>query len=415
MREVDGTVALELCPPGIMDGWLIHSSAVARGLATWLLSGQVLYVRNSEEQELSFSHGVPEQTKLSAAVIVQDKRIRRALLEQRGIKTPRGASFSLGKGLPGAERYAKRLGYPVVLKPAQGENSVEVRANVRSRRDLVKGVEYYRTAPALREEFELSSYTLTTLFWPKDIGGTETRDDYRVVVEEHVRGKYLRFFLLGAEVVSCVYAPGRTWDPAEGGGDVLDELHPRIARLARKVARTFPRLYALTVDVVVEDWGQSPESQQYSVVEVAERPWHHVRGHYIGTGVYNLAALTLERSAEDAGYRLPTSTNADVVSVELRWDGVSNPEAFLRAYAEESTTRGLVGDVWVEDKISGLVKAHVQGRPADIALVSELSVEGGLSVNRVMSVESQPLKRSDVNFSKERTGVEAVRMSNRAE
>lgn len=391
MKSIDAPMtALDLCTPGLMDGWLIHTAAIARGLSTWLLSGQVLYVRNGDNQELSFAHGVPEQTRLSAAVIVQDKRIRRALLAQRGIETPKGASFSLGKGLSGAQRYAKKIGYPVVLKPMVGENSVEVIPKVLNQRDLIKGFDYYRTVPALRDKFELSSYTLTTLFWPKDVGGTETRDDYRVVVEEHVKGKYLRFFLLGAKVISCIHAPGGTWDAAEGGGDVTHEVHARMNRLARRVARTFPQLFALTVDIVVEDWTQAPESQRYSVVEVAERPWHHVRRHYIGTGVHNLADQTLRRSAEEAGYQLPAATDSDEVTVELCWQGVSNSEAFLGAFAEQSTARGLTGQVWVEDKIGGVVKAHVHGRPENIALVSELSVDGGLSAERVMSVESVP-------------------------
>ena len=276
-----------------------------------------------------------------------------------------------------------------------GENSIEVMPGIRNQRDLVRGFDYFRTVPSLRDKFELSSYTLTTLFWPKDVGGTETRDDYRVVVEEHVQGKYLRFFLLDTEVVSCVHAPGGSWDPAEGGGDVTQELHPKMARLARRVARTLPRLYALTVDIVVEDWAQAPATQRYSVVEVAERPWHHVRRHYIGPEVYNLADLTLQRSAEEAEFQLPAQSNSDSdeVTVELRWQGVSNPGAFVEACAEQSTTLGLNGRIWIEDKIGGVVKARVFGRSANIALISELSVDGGLSVDRVMSVESVPIER----------------------
>lgn len=386
--------SMDECPPGLMDGWLIHTAAIARGLSTWLLSGQVLYVQNSDNQELSFAHGVPEQTRLSSAVIVQDKRIRRSLLEQRGIKTPQGASFSLGKGLPGAQRYARKIGYPVVLKPMIGENSVEVMPGIRTQRDLTLGFDYYRTVPALREKFELSSYTLTTLFWPKDVGGTETRDDYRVVVEEHVSGKYLRFFLLGAKVVSCIHAPGGTWDAAPGGGDVSHELHARMLKLARRVARTFPRLWALTVDVVVEDWTQAPEEQRYSVVEVAERPWHHVRRHYIGTGVHNLADQTLQRSAEDAGYRLAPPSGTDEMTVELRWHGVSNPKKFVAACTGRSTDRGLVGTLWVEDDVGGAVKGRLRGRPQDIALICELSVFGGMAAPRAMSVEAFPANHS---------------------
>ena len=391
MKSIDApTTALDLCPPGLMDGWLIHTAAIARGLSTWLLSGQVLYVRNADNQELSFAHGVPEQTRLSAAVIVQDKRIRRELLAQRGIETPKGASFSLGKGLSGAQRYAKKIGYPVVLKPMLGENSVEVIPKVLNQRDLIKGFDYYRTVPALRDKFELSSYTLTTLFWPKDVGGTETRDDYRVVVEQHVKGKYLRFFLLGAKVISCIHAPGGTWDAAEGGGDVTREVHARMNRLARRVARTFPRLFALTVDIVVEDWAQAPENQRYSVVEVAERPWHHVRRHYVGEEVHKLAAQTLQHSAEKADYQLTAATDSDEVTVELRWQGVSNPEAFLEACAKQSTVWGLTGQVWVEDKTGGVVKAHIRGKAENIALLSEFSVDGGFFANRVMSVECFP-------------------------
>lgn len=390
MDAVDGASDLDICPPGLMDGWLVHSAAIARGLSTWLLSGQVLYARNSARQELSFAHGVPEQTRLSVAVISQDLRIRRAVLSQQGVRTPKGASFSLGGGLPGAQRYARRIGFPVVLKPMIGENTVEALPGIRNSKDLADGFDYYRTVPTEREDFELSSYTLTTLFWPKEAGGTETRDDYRIMVEEHVRGKYLRFFLLDREVVSVIHAPGGTWHPAPGGGELGDAVHPSILDVARRVSESFPRLYALTVDIVVEDWTQAAAGQRCIVVELSERPWHHVRKHYIGEAVEKLADATLQRSAETAGFELSNVGSAPEVKVELRWQGVSNPDAFIAAYNEKAMEYEVYGQVWVEDPVGGTVSASMHGSPQMISLLNELSVDGGLEADRVMSAECMP-------------------------
>ena len=150
------------------------------------------------------------------------------------------------------------------------------------------------------------------------------------------------------------------------------------------------------MDVVLEDWTRDSAGQTYYVVEVSERPWHYVRSHYIGAGVFRLAHETLTRSAAQADYSLPEPPLAgDRATVETRWQGVSNPKAFAEACAEKSTELGLSGRIWVEDNVGGVVKAEIWGTPASIALIGELSVQGGLSVDRVMSVESLPIDDAD--------------------
>lgn len=380
------------CPRGILDGYLIHGNALARGLSTWLLAGQVLYVGNSEGQELSFAHGVPEQTRLSAAVLSQDKRIRRALLADNGIKIPKGASFSLGDGLPGAKRYAKRLGYPVVVKPMIGENSIEVRSGIKGPKGLTRTFDYFRVAPDRRESFELSSYTLTTLFWPKDSDGQEARDDYRLLVESEVSGQYVRLFVIDGEVLHAMHAPGGTASPRPGGSDIGDVVHPSVVELGEKIAAIYPRIFAMTIDLVVNDFGASLEDQSYTVVELSERPWHYLRQMHLGDEVNDIAAYTLEKSAENSGFSIGAALPKPHIDARIQWDAVSDPKRFTTAYAEHAQTSGISGSIGIEDQVGGTVVAKVSGNAREIARLNELAVDSGLDRERAMSVKTSPFK-----------------------
>jgi ABC-type transport system substrate-binding protein len=42
-----------------------------------------------------------------------------------GLPVPKGATFSVGRGVRDAKNFAERIGYPVVVKPAMGDNAIE--------------------------------------------------------------------------------------------------------------------------------------------------------------------------------------------------------------------------------------------------------------------------------------------------
>src|SRR5690625_651478 len=109
------------------DGVIVHSAALAAGLNTRLLSRQVLQVQTPEGETTAFTHGVPQSSTLAAVTYSQDLRMRRGLLGHAGIPQPRGATVAIGRERNAALRYAEEIGYPVVIKPALGDSTIDVK------------------------------------------------------------------------------------------------------------------------------------------------------------------------------------------------------------------------------------------------------------------------------------------------
>src|SRR5690625_5006925 len=84
-----------------LDTFYLHRAAIDAGYETILFPGQVLVLRakksNSAERgghsDIVFVEGVPPSSTLSGVSYTQERRVRRALLQRRGIPVPRGATF----------------------------------------------------------------------------------------------------------------------------------------------------------------------------------------------------------------------------------------------------------------------------------------------------------------------------------
>ena len=180
---------VQACPAELFDGWAMHSAALHRSMTTLLFPGQAMmaYYGDDHTTGAAFAHSVPNQTWLSSATLLQDKRVRRDVLEAAGVPVPRGRAFGLKRGLPFAREFAEEIGYPVVVKPMIGESTVEVIPAVEDERQLDHAVEYLRTVPTLRPDFTTSSYAFTQILTPKTGSSTRTRSTYRSLVEESNR------------------------------------------------------------------------------------------------------------------------------------------------------------------------------------------------------------------------------------
>src|SRR5699024_6140981 len=112
------------------DGVLLLRAALRYGLDVSLYPRQILLASAAGLPELSFVHGLPGTSGLGPVTYAQDKRMRRALMERSGIPVPRGATFTMGRGVNGAKKFASELGFPVVIKPAIGDNVIETFRNL---------------------------------------------------------------------------------------------------------------------------------------------------------------------------------------------------------------------------------------------------------------------------------------------
>src|SRR5699024_8599645 len=199
---------------GIRDGYEVHRAALERGLDVRLLPRQVMQVNIPGDVATveGLAHGIPQQTSLAGATYAQDLHMRRAMLLKAGFSVPRGATFSVGRSRVLGRKFAERIGFPVVIKPAVGDNTIEVQTGITNKRQFRLAVEYLFTPPSQRPEFTRSAYALTELREPGKINGKLVAPPgYRFLVEKQEQGDYLRFLVIDGEVRNVLYCPDGPW------------------------------------------------------------------------------------------------------------------------------------------------------------------------------------------------------------
>lgn len=288
-----------------VHGHVLEREALAYGLSTRRFSKATFHIEDGKTRTLPFRTARSPLTGITASSIVRHKETTRILLQRAGIPVPQGRTFS-GEDPGRLYEYAKRIGYPVVLKPAAGSMGVGVTANI-------------------RDESELRS-ALTRF---KD--SVMKHDD--LIVEQHIHGRDYRIMVLGDRVIAAVERipasvvgdgqssvaelilaknafrrknphlgplrikwnstaiyevtkAGLTGDSVlpdgrrlflnsannltQGGDsvDVLDEMHPSIIEASVAAVRAVPGLAYCGVDFLLEDHRQSLESQSAAIIEL---------------------------------------------------------------------------------------------------------------------------------------------------
>lgn len=384
------TEPLHACPAELFDGWVMHDAALQRGMSTLLFPGQALmaYYGDDHTGGASFAHGVPNQTWLSAATLVQDKRIRRDVLAAAGIPVPRGRTFSLRRGLPFAREFAADVGYPVVVKPMVGESTVEVLSGLDDEDQLTRAVDYLRQVPPSRPDFTTSSYAFTQILTPKTGSSTRTRDTYRFLVEEHVSGQYVRLLMSEGVLLSAIHTPDGPWRAYDGAQDVTNLLHPDVREFAHEVWAAVPGLAVMAVDIVVDDYRSAFASDSRPVVvDVAERSWMHVQQAVSSDLVASHGQQILRASTP---VPLKDSVGASPIEADFRWDGLSQVDVDIERAAAVSQKLGLSLSISTGDAVSGVVSGRIGGPARSIALLNELLVAGDVLTSPAMCVETCP-------------------------
>jgi hypothetical protein len=336
------------------------------------------------ESTVGFSHGVPQATTLAGATYAQDLRVRRAMLVKAGFAVPRGATFSVGRSQVLARKFAKRVGYPVVLKPAIGDNTIEVATNLRNRRELTTAVNYLYTPPSKREKFTRAAYALTELREPGRVNGELVAPPgYRFLVEKHVYGKYLRFLVIGDEVRNVLFCPEGPWETeANRIQDLTGTTPQNLKDLAVGAARAVPGLAVAAVDIIVADLDDTAV-EHAQVVELSERPWLAVQHRYAPGLGSELADEILKLGIT----QLPQPKVQGKVSANVLIGGAVNPVTLLQVLRDEFATLGIEGQLYESDHTLGQIRGTVEGTAADIAWVMERLLGEGIGGQRAMLVD----------------------------
>ena len=379
-------------PTELRDGYEVHAAALRAGLQVALYPRQVLITREvGSGREASFVHGIPETAQLGPVTYAQDKRMRRALMESADLPIPRGVTFSVGRGVQGAKDFARKVGYPVVVKPAVGDNAIEVFAGICDDHELDAAIERLRVTPSERETFTRAAYGLTELREPgEEDGRIVVPPGYRFLVEQHLRGTYLRVLVVGDTAHSAVVCPGSPGlEPVRDAREVSDDVHPTIFDLAVRALRSIPGLPLAAVDFVLDDYRRPAHDQNISIVEFSERPGLAVQATVSSQASARLGERILLEHLDSAG--ITAELIGDVVSV--RWSAHALPdparaEEAVRIFCKASAVAAGPGET---DAVEGALHLDLHGPAHQIARLTELLLDGKLDGHRAMFVGAQPI------------------------
>lgn len=377
-------------PFDLVDGYEVHRAALARGLDVVLLPRQVMLVGKGEGTvgQTSFTHGIPQSMTLSGATFAQDKRMRRDMMTRAGYKVAKGATFSVGRSRKSAAAYAEKIGYPVVIKPAIGDNTVETISGITNAEELNEAIDYFVTPPGDRPGFTRAAYGLTELREPGiQDGKTVVPPGYRFIVEKQVPGEYVRVLTLNGEVLNVLHLPDGPWDSGDGARDITDEVHSSITDIALGAAAAVTGVPLAVVDLVVKDHTQKTTINGAPIVDFSGRPWLAVQRDLDPKLASGLADVMLDHCTQ-ACHSTPSQRE---VSASFRIKGAVNPTAMVRAVSDLDQTQSMTIRVNVEDSALGTISGQVSGPAANVAMLSENLMHDGINGERAMLVEIRPI------------------------
>ncbi len=364
-------------PPELQDGYLVHSAVLARGLDVLLLPRQVLLASQSDHDagNISFVHGVPEASTVAGVTHARDKRLRRYLFNIEKLPTPPGITFS-ARGSRSLDSFISRVGYPLVLMEALGENPSRKTNEIWNKAELLAAVSQMRKLT--KDQFlparslVASAYGENILSYAEDEAGERVAPPHaRLLAEKSMSGRYVRCFVCDSEFLAAVEFD-RSMRVSKV--DISTQLHDGFKSIAVRAASVIPGLFAASVDLVLDDPSRAPEVQTFYIADLLERARFDTYMRASPELGPALADALLVRQAQRSS--VPLGEPVETVAVRVRLEGLPEPSSLLPLLKESCEVLGLSGCVNMSDPVEGVVEGHVQGPPGEIALVMEALASG---------------------------------------
>ncbi|WP_022873128.1 acylphosphatase [Nesterenkonia alba] len=429
-----------------VHGHIVEREALARGLNSWRFTKSSIVVSDNEGHQLPFRTTRWPLSGVVASSVARHKEATRILLKRAGVPVPEGRTFH-GGDQQLALQYAARIGYPVVLKPAEGSMGVGVMANIRSEQELVRALELF--------------------------AGT-THGNNEFIVEKHINGGDYRIMVIGDEVAAAVeripanitgdgeqtvaqliidknmarrenshLGPLKIkWTPAvqyelekqglsissvvpkgqrvyllstnnltQGGDSVelLDELHPSIKEACVRAVQAVPGMGYCGVDFLLEDHTKPLDEQDAAICELNAMAALPVAEYPMYGTPRRLSEQFVLKCAEEFGLEI-WSERADELTLHLRIRGGITGVGYRRWFGRRAERSGLTG--WIRSTGEREAEAVIAGPTAAVTAMVMLAVlgppkaapESVLSTHLADTLHSQDFVVLDEDEDREGTG-----------
>lgn len=290
--------------PNHLDGILVLRVLLSQATGLEIYPRQIVIVQDIGEEEFIYSHGVPDTTALTAATTVQHKRMRRALVRRNDVRIPDGGTFPVGTGIARSKRFAERLGYPIVVKPALGDPGTFWFTDINDEEELDAAIEAIKTPVDEREGILHSGYTPLVLGEPGSENGERTVPrNYRYLIEKRMSGTVVRFLVNQGVILSAFECEGSPTDGSfTGGQEILPQVHPELRAKVLDAYAAIPDLAVAAIDVVIPDPGGSLRGQDWAVVDYFERPFLWVQAAVDQDAALDLAERIVRAHFAQSGF-----------------------------------------------------------------------------------------------------------------
>lgn len=332
--------------------WAIQRQLTARGVATVRMPrGTVVGYDGEPISELAFVGFQGPGTTLAGTSLAAHASSVFQVLAAKYLPVQPGRVCTT-KQVQAAATYARSVGFPVVIRPANSDRTRKPRVVVRAAEQI----------PAALERIQADASDRTVY------RETELRTAW---IQKLPSGTLLRILVAGSEAVAVV-----SGDPVRGGlqATPVNEIHPDIRSTAVAALRAFPGLEHGEIDLVVQNSAEAAQKQDLKIMTIGSSPMLSTYQTHGDFGMAVAAAVTDHHLMKSG---TATSETSSQRRVKITYTGVVNPEQFvslLQSRAEKIT--GSV--VEVETDISGedAVSAFYRGDPGTSALLSAMGVRG---------------------------------------
>ncbi len=378
--------------PDNLDGILVLQAALSRQQNISLYPRQVMIIEGNGDKEMTFIHGLPGSSGLAPVTYAQDKRMRRALLESNGLPVPKGATFTIGRGIKDAKRFAKQIGFPVVLKPSIGDNGIETFNDINDLASMERALDYLQTPTTERKGFSRAAYGLTELREPGvEDGKLVVPPGYLFMVEKQLSGDYLRILTINGKVASVIDCDGMPSNGSFSGGvEILRKAPDTVIEVAENAARSIPGLGVVAIDLITTKSRLRRKTSVKGIVEYSERPALWIQAKVDPHLATKLADRILSEYAESKHAQLPAP--AEKIEVTFKAFAIPDAKQATKSFVAAASDFGVEIQVDHTDQIEGTIGGIVSGHTFNVALFTDSLLAGDIDEVPVMLAKLSDIK-----------------------